>query len=397
MKLTSLRAAVVAGVFVGFSSAHAESSPYYIGVIQKLTHTDNVGSARPGSERSDNISVTGIRLGLDQPIGRQRLGANFTANHNRYNNTSTLTNTDYTLNGRWDFDTVERVSGVVSLSSSQSLPSESQIVQGKKNTQRVDQAVIQASLGNVTMWTFDAGLAYSRSSFAVNTYTNSTQFMVNAGAQVTPASGLTLRTGVRHSAVKYPNINNDVSRNDLDLSATINPGGASSYTSRLSYTKEQHSLSNRNSSSWTGALGWNWRPTGKFSTSLNLSRDTSNGNFDFGASQFNIDSFESRLNNRLSLSANWAATSKINLTATVSHLRRDLDNAWTVGSSTVATSESDNQTTLSLNAKYALMRNVDLGCNIGRTERTVTSATSTLTHPFTAVSFGCYGQAVLDY
>lgn len=384
-------------------AAHAENQPYYISAQQRFSHTDNVFWARDGSERSDTISTTGVRLGVDQPISRQRLAANLTVNHNRYSNVDFLTHTDYNLFARLGVDTVERVTGNITLNASDKYSSDgSSLASGVRNMQRVEQLSVQAAIGTVTMWTFDAGAAMVRSRYSATAYTvnNTNQTSFNVGAQVEPASGLTLRTGLRHGQVEYPHptVNNDVRRNDLDFSASLKPTGAvSEYTARVSLTRERHTLASRNLSSWTGALGWNWRPTGKFRTELTLSRDTNNGNYDVSSGLFNLDSAESRLSTRLGLSAYWSATAKIGVGAGYALTRRSLDNVLTIGGTGVTNSATDRQSALWLSVKYAVIRNVDLGCNVSWNERTVSPSTTTLTHPFSVTTYGCYGQALMDF
>lgn len=381
------------------STAQAETSPYYIGVSQRFTHNSNVFFNTDALAKSDTVSSTGVRLGLDQPISRQRLSASFSANANRYSSLNALNNTDYALDTRLDWETVERLSGNVALSSRESLPTEaSALSSGLRNLLRVDSASVQATLGSVTRWSFDAGAAVARARYSEASYArnNTSQTSINAGVRVIPASGLTLRTGLRHANVRYPNSGNDVSRNDLDFSAIVNPGGASVLSSRVSFTREQQSYADRTVSSWTGALGWNWKPTGKLSTNLTLSRDTNNGSYDFSTGAINVSSSNSAVTTRLGLTANWEVTSRIGVSGNIAHARRSLDNALTIGAGVTPSSASDSTNSLGLNVQYQVLRNVDVGCGLTWSERTVSSASGgTLTSPYSATTFGCFGQAML--
>ena len=369
------------------TSAHAETSPYYIGASQRFTHNSNVFYNTDASARSDTISSTGVRLGLDQPISRQRLSASLSANVNRYSKLDALNNTDYALETRLDWQTVDRLSGNVTLSSRESLPTDAAALStGVRNLLRVDSAGVQATLGGVTRWSFDAGAAVSRSQYSET----------NAGVRVTPASGLTLRTGLRHANVRYPNAGNDVSRNDLDFSAIVNPGGASEFNGRVSFTREQQSALDRSLNTWTGALGWNWKPTGKFSTGLSLSRDSNNGSYDFSSGAINVSSSNSAVTTRLGLTAYWQMTSRIGVSGNMAHTRRSLDNALTVGAGGLLSSANDSTNSLGLSVQYELLRNVDVGCGMTWGDRTVSSASgSVLTSPYSATTFSCFGQALL--
>jgi hypothetical protein len=389
---------------VGFAclaagSVRAETSPYYIGASQRFTHNSNVFLNTDAVAKSDTISSTGVRLGIDQPIGRQRLSASFSANANRYSSLNALNNTDYALDTRLDWETVDRLSGNVALSSRESLPTDAAALSsGLRNLLRVDSASVQATLGGVTRWSFDAGAAVSRASYSEAAYArnNTSQTSVNAGVRIIPASGLTLRTGLRHASVRYPNAGNDVSRNDLDFSAIVAPGGASVFNGRVSLTREQQSYADRTLNNWTGALGWNWKPTGKLSTSLTLSRDSSNGSYDFSTGAINVSSSNSAVTTRLGLTANWELTSKIGLSANIAHARRSLDNALTVGAGVMPSSANDSTNSLGLNLQYEMLRNVDLGCGVTWSERSVSSTSGgTLTSPYSATTFSCFGQALL--
>ncbi len=389
---------------VGFAclaagSARAETSPYYIGASQRFAHNSNVFLNTDALAKSDTISSTGVRLGIDQPISRQRLIASFSANANRYSSLSALNNTDYALDTRLDWETVDRLSGNVALSSRESLPTDAAALSsGLRNLLKVNSASVQANLGLVTMWSFDAGAAVSRASYSEAVYArnNTNQMSINAGARVTPASGLTLRAGLRHANVSYPNASNDVRRNDLDFSATVNPGGASVFNGRISLTREHQSLVDRNLSNWTGALGWNWKPTGKLSTNLSLSRDSSNGSYDFSTGTINVGSSNSTIATTLGLTTQWEVTSKIAMVGNLSHARRSLDNSLTIGTGVTPASASDSTNSLGLSVQYAVLRNVDLGCGVTWSERSVSSTGATaLTAPYSATTYSCFGQALL--
>lgn len=396
----SLRLLVLAGFSCLTSGATwAETSPYYIGASQRFTHNSNVFLSPDATAKSSMISSTGVQLGLDQPVSRQRLTASFNANANRYGSLSALNNTDYALNARLDWETVERLSGNVAVSSRESLPTDAAaLTAGQRNLLKVNGASLQANLGLVTMWSFDAGAAVSRASYSEAAYirNNTNQTSINGGVRVTPASGLTLRAGLRHANVTYPNAGNDVRRNDLDFSAIVNPGGASVFNSRVSLTRENQSALDRTTSSWTGALGWNWKPTGKVSTNLALSRDTSNGSYDFTSGTINIGSSNSTVATTLGLTAQWEVTSKIAVSGNLSHARRSLDNSLTVGTGVLPSSASDRTNTLGLSVQYAVLRNVDLGCGVAWSDRSVSSATATsLTSQYSVTTYNCFGQALL--
>ena len=82
--------------------AWAEGNPYYLGAALTVTQDSNVRRAREGSEQSDTITAAGVRLGVDQALGRGRLVLDGSANSNRYSRAADLNHVDYALLGRLD-------------------------------------------------------------------------------------------------------------------------------------------------------------------------------------------------------------------------------------------------------------------------------------------------------
>ena len=160
------------------------------------------------------------------------------------------------------------MSGVVVLRAAQSLPTDSNyLTTGQRNLLSTRSLNATGRVGLVTMWTFEAGAAASQTRYSATAYrgSNADQTSFNAGFRVRPASGLTLGASLRHGKVDYVDVGSEVGRNDLDLLAFVNPGGASSYDARLSLTREAYTYATgleRDRNAWTGSLGWNWRPTG---------------------------------------------------------------------------------------------------------------------------------------
>lgn len=385
---------LTAMLLLAAQAAQAETSPWYVGASQAFTHNSNVFYGVDDKALSDTISSTGVRLGLDQPISRQRLSASLSANHNRYSSLDYLNNTDYALDARLDLETVERVSGTVALRAAQSLPTDSNyLTTGQRNLLSTRSLNATGRVGLVTMWTFEAGAAASQTRYSAAAYrgSNADQTSFNAGFRVRPASGLTLGASLRHGKVDYVDVGSEVGRNDLDLLAFVNPGGASSYDARLSLTREAYSYANgleRDRNAWTGSLGWNWKPTGKFSTQLRLSRDTSNASFDYVSNLLRANTDQAQNTTSLRLGANWQATAKIGVDAGLTYARRSLEQGTISG--------SDRTTGLSLNVSYALMRNVDLGCGLSWANRSVSYATtSQLSTQYKVTTYSCSGQIYL--
>ncbi|MFN6998373.1 MAG: hypothetical protein ACK4PH_29655, partial [Aquincola tertiaricarbonis] len=120
MVLRPQRLLPLAAALCAAGAAHAQSTPYYVGVSQTFTHESNIYRSR-NNEVSDTISSTALFGGVDQMIGRQRVYGNATVSTNRFADNNDLNNTGYGLKAGVDWATIERISGNVELNANQSL------------------------------------------------------------------------------------------------------------------------------------------------------------------------------------------------------------------------------------------------------------------------------------
>lgn len=382
-------------------AAHAESNPYYLGASLGVTSDSNVRRARDGAEQSDTIASGGLRAGIDQPMGRSRLVVDLAANHNQYNRLKDYNHSDYSLLGRLDWETVERLSGTFAADARQSLYRDTSRADTSRNLLRSEGLSFQARLGVVTMWSFDAGLSANRSRYSSAAYrsANLDQQSVNAGVRFAPSADLSTRLTLRHTNARYPEYSatqaDKVKRDDIELGATLRASGASTLDARISRTSESHSVvTQRDLNSWTGAMSWNWQASGKTGIGLTLSRDSTVGAYGDLGLPVN-DTSDARLRNMLTLRTQWEASSKIRLNATVAYARRTLDDALATAVSGVTQVTTDTTTTVGLGLAYQPLRNLELGCGVNWENRTVSNELSTLTYPYSDTSFNCYGQVFL--
>lgn len=375
-----------------------EPSPWMIGIRQEFTGEDNLFRAPEGSEVRDRISSTGLTLGVNQPIGRQRLSADLQANANRYRNNEQLNNTDYRAAVRFDWETVERISGEVSAQTQRSLYRESigGTISTERNQLRQSGVAFQARVGIVTLWSFEGGVAASENKYsggAAVANRDVRQHSANASVRWRPSDRLSTRLGVRQSRGTYPNFGagaDEFTRNDIDLIGSLTPSGASSLDARLSATRERHTIQlDRDSDGWTGALGWNWRPTGKLTLGLDLSRDSSVGRTGFDSSLITADSSDARESQSATMGITWQATAKIRVTPSASFVRRKLDSGFSAGGGSLTA--TDRTTIVGIGVHYQPITALDLSCSIEREQRKSDSA-STLTSPYTANVASCSAQ-----
>jgi hypothetical protein len=384
----------------------AQQSPYQAGLVQSVSTDSNVDRVAKGGEtRRDTVSSTGLRLGVDQTFGRQHVVLGADANANQYARRKVLNNTDYSLTGKLDWSTVERLSGVLVAGARQSLyrlGTAASTQANERNVLRSGNLGLQARLGVVTDVSFDAGVSASQDRYSVASASsrNLTQKSSNVGVQLRPGSGLTLRVGLRHGDGRYADGSDVVKRDDVDLSSSVELSGASTINTRLSRTLERHQLASvADTRSWTGGLGWAWKPLGRLSFGLDLSRDGSVAASGFDALQTSAASTDTRMQNRLGLRAGWEIGAAWHLNSALAVARRTVDSRLVLGSSAAADvkDQYDRTVNYSMGLAYAPMRNLEFACNISREDRstdTIAGPTAA-TYAYVVSSLGCNAQIYL--
>jgi hypothetical protein len=378
-----------------------ENSPYYVGATGRVTRNSNVLSQSVA--QADTIQSAGLQAGLDQSFGRQRLQFNLSANHNRFSRISTLNHTDYALAGQLNWETIENFSGVFNVGANQSRYVDASSAQTGLNLLRSKNIGLQVTRGELTALTFDGGISASQNRYSAVAYqqNNLDQVAINGGVHFRPMGGVRLGTSLRHTSATYPNYStgkDTVSRNDFDLTASARVTGASELWSRLSLTRESHSaVRARDYSDWTGTLSWTWRPTGKLKFKLDMNRDSNVGATDYLATNLiSLSGNDSRISNKLGVTADWELTSMLSLNAGWSETWRTLDNAYALNQNGVATSTAKDRTTIySLGVRYVPVQSIELGCSVAVTDRSTSEAASSLTYPYKQNITGCYGSVQL--
>lgn len=407
-------AVVFALALVSSPSARAETSPYYIGASQEFSHNSNlfrVGDSQ--ASRSDTISSTGLLAGIDQPFGRQRLRVDGTLQTNRFSNNPDLNNIGYGLNAALDWATINRLSGTVSYFANQNLanygtPNTLQIT--SRNIQKTQQFLTQAVLGGVTILSFTGGYSHRTVDYSAPAY-DAQQFEQdsgNLGLRYRFSGALDVGGSLRMTRGRYPHFQragggfeaDTLDRRDFDLSSNWTPTGATSLSARVSFGRETHSVSSqRDFSGVTGSLSIDHNPGGKLRFAALLSRDTGVENsfltlFDINGAPTRVVADNSRLSTAAQLSANYEATAKIQLNATVRVSQRSLVDTLTLSNGGAATGNtgSDTVSSVAFGANYAPLRNLLLACNVGREDRRTSSA---LSSAYGVNSVGCLAKYTL--
>lgn len=384
----------------GAGASEAQPSPFIFGIRQGLTGDSNIFRAPEGSpmERRDRIWSSGVHLGLDNSLGRQHFLLDLLANVNRYNKNEYLNNTDYSLNARWDWETAGQLSGQLSAQQRQGLYRDT--IEGtislERNQVRSSSLGFQARWGLATVWSLEAGAAASENDYRGNDVEDRDvrQTSVNAGVRYRPGGALSSRIGVRRTEGEYPRLGttpDEFTRDDIDLSATLDATGASRLNTRLSSVRERHSSqADRDTRGWSGALGWRWRPTGKLESDLELSHDRSVGRADIDSSLIGAETSDAREADMASLAITWAATAKVSLIPRVSYVRRKLDNSFITGSAPTATG-TDTTGIGSIAINYVPFNALSLTCQVSHERRRV-GGDAVLSTPYRATVAGCNAE-----
>jgi hypothetical protein len=379
----------------------AQVSPWQAGVVQSFSRDSNVGRAAKGSDTvSDTVSGTGLRLGLDQTIGRQRLQGNLSLDANRYARTKQLNNESYELGSRLDWSSLERVAGVMTLGARQALYRADNAVNLNSRTMlRSTYGGIQNQLGIVTDLSFDGGLSFSRDRYSTTALSTRdlNQWSANLGLRLRPASGLQLRAGLRHGEGRYVNATDRLKRDDLDLSAAMELSGLSSVNTRLSRTVERHSLAGvADNRGWTGGVAWDWKPTGQLKFNLGLTRDGSVAAAGFDNLVTTGASTDTRVQNRLHARLDWDAAAAWKAYANLGVTSRTLDGSVVLGNQAAAARQSDRTVSTGLGLNYTPMRNLEFSCGLNREDRHADPSTGAqLTYAYAVTVLSCSGAIYL--
>lgn len=406
------------------SSPRAEVSPWYLGLSETITHESNVYRVPDSAQlqapyfKSDTLSGTALLGGLDQQWGRQHLGATISVSNNRYQHNSSRNNTSYSLGANLEWETVERVSGRLSVASDQSLArlidtSNSQVIT-LRNEVRNNQLDAVARIGAVTRLTLEAGAGYRDTNYSAAQYDryDNRQTYGSLGVRWQASPALQVGSALRMTHGNYPHFPatgaatgsgiydpDSFRRTDLDLNALWTPSGATNVSVRFSPTQTRYDRNTvRNLSGVTGLIRGDWQPRGRLKLSAYLSRDNGQSSdvFNLSVAGGNLPGVNDygRVTTALQLNATYDVSAKTSVTANLGQSRRNLVNTTFVSGTQLAQNTgSDNTNTLSFGARWAPFRSVQTGCDLSREQR---HAQNALSWSYRYTSWSCFGQMTLQ-
>jgi hypothetical protein len=386
------RPLVAAACALVAAGAGAQTSPFYFRASETLSYDSNVFRVpdksvltNQGIHARDGISSTELTVGIDQPYGRQRWLASAGVSANVFKNNDQLNNTGYDLLLGLDWQALSRWAGDVRITSTQQLANFENygarfIVDTSKNQEQVNALTARAQYGLVSLWSLQGSFAHRDVNFSDDLFADREyrQDQLGFGVAYRPSDLLTLGLAARYTDGQYPHATSSgpdkYKRDDVDLTATWKASGLSTLDARITATHENHDLlDNRDFRGVTGSLGWNYRPTGKTSVDLRLSRDTgTRGNgapaqLDPNATAAFLT--DARLSDRIDAAVRWEATSKITLRAQAGYSHDRYDEQFVSTGATIVNGDSGNTRNYLVGVAYQVTRAWSLGCEAGRRSR----------------------------
>jgi hypothetical protein len=390
---------------VAAGTAPAQSNPYYIGISQSFGYEDNLirlrdGQATPaGLFKSDTVSSTALVAGINQSFGRQRLSGSGSVRANRYRNNSAFDNEGYNLNLGLQWQTIESLSGSVSVGADRSLRADLRDINGAfingTNSQSTRDIDLRVRYGLFGPWALQGGLNWRQDEYSApqSAFRNYDQQGGNIGVRWRPGGSTELGLGISRTRVDYPellvgraNPNDRRVTDNVDLSAYWAPTGASTLSARVSRGRTDYDpFPDRNFTATTGALEWGWQATGLVRLDTRLSRDT-------GQDSDRATTAYSRTTDSLRLTMEYSISAKLLANLGVGLYRRDI-----VGSGVFVSGISgrDDGSSVSLGLRWAALRSLSLGCSAIHEQRNA-SDNPALNDAFRASALTCFGQFVLQ-
>jgi hypothetical protein len=396
-------------------AAWAQSSPYYIGVRQAFSHNSNLFKTSDSTKVGDKYSSTSLLGGVDQKLGRQRLFLDASVQTDRYEDVTLLNNVSYNANLGVNWETVGNLSGTVKYTANRGLadyggPDSPQIQD--KNIRDTRQFLADTRLGLTRRVALQAAYEHRSLDYSAAAYLNQqyTQDVGSIGLRYGLPELLVWGIGYRYTKTNTPNFlinpgaqnpEDDAKRDDIDLTVSWIPSSLSTINARISSSRERHSQSTAGDvSGVTGALGWNYRPTGRLQLDASVIRDTGkettfaslggtppaeNGTPTTPTPNSPATAVDNdRLTNAVRLGLGYELTGKIRMRAGGGYSKTSSD-------STTGTDSAN--TSYSLGINYDATRAISLACSYTREKQTSTFNGFDTDYKVNLTS--CYAQLVL--
>lgn len=404
-----LAATAVATALASNAWAQADdAAPFYVGTSLGVSRVSNV-YRESSATNDDTVTSIGLLGGIDTRLGRQHLTLDGSLQNNRYSANRDLDNRAHSIRGALNWQTIGNLSGVLSAKSERSLADfnigsgvDPSIIIRQKNIETNDEYQAIARLGVATRYTIEGGWTHRKRDFTVPEYSRFvySQDTGSLGLYATPAGNVRLGLVARHTKGSHPRYpiaflgtdpttgqrvyvftSNDYTRDDIDFTTRWSTGGSSTLNTRISRSRTKNSLDLlRDFNGTTGAVGWNWQPTGKLQFNVQYARDT-------GQESVVQVADLNRVYTSWQLGGSYALTGKLSLSAktSVNRTRRSSESGGALADA------RDDTKLYNIGLRWTISRSFSLNCQYDRISRD----SSVPQYVYTASSYGCTGQAIL--
>jgi exopolysaccharide biosynthesis operon protein EpsL len=371
---------VICGLFSGSAMANPEDvfQPY---VGLSYAHNDNVyGLSSADQARAlginslaDTYRTMSAGINIDKQISQQHLLASFSLNRSTYDRFTQLNNDGKNARVALDWQIGSRFTGNVGTSYAQALSPDRGFVTQQRNLRTQKQVFLDAAWRFHPSWQVRGKMTRDELAYALESQ-RANDRNVNAeeiGIDYLSAGNgsIGLQAGHSTGAYKFPElagqfnqfrIGNDYSQNEFKGKIDWIASGKTRLQFLGGWVERKHAAyTNRDFSGLNARLIANYALTSKVALTANVYREI--GSVDDTTASFT-------LNNGVSLASTWEVTSKVQLSANASTVKRKYDGSPSLPTSQLST-RSDSYRNMSVGANYVPTRKWTISLNAYRTEQ----------------------------
>jgi hypothetical protein len=417
--------ATAAALALAAGTAGAQSSPWFVSGQVSHSSDDNLlrladDQREPlGQSRSDTVNSLALIAGLDQAFGRQRLQSSLTLRDNKFDRNSRFDNQSYSGSLSLEWATAGRVSGELSASRARALSTfnaDGIGVLTQRNDETTESLNAIVSVGLVTEWSLELGAGQRRVRNSLDLASVRARDLDQDNAVVglawRPSAALETTLSLRETRGRYPTfrviegevIDDPFSQRGADLAVRWRPAGSSQFEARIGNSGTRFGRGgDRDFDGLSASLAWGWRASGKLGLNTRLSRERGQDNYPtairvpVGFFFIELPALQTdlRTSDTLRTQADWAATAKVAVTASLQFTRRDVDSRLATEFDPALGRQAqgvDDTTIAALGLRWQPNRWSLLGCDLRHEQR---RADGRVTTGLEANSVNCYAQATI--
>ena len=337
--------------------------------VFRLADSTNTQLALGHDQRSDTATTLGVGVDMRLPISRQEVLAHVSIERSKYSTYSQLDYTARDLSANWKWVAGNNLSGDLSVGDSESLSDFADLNSTQRNLRQVRQYAAAPWFRWQPNWIVRGRVQRLEigNSLASAADGNLRANMIEGGMQYQSDASNSVGVLVRRGHGRYPNrqvvgglsINNAYTQDELEGFVDWRMPERWRTQARVAQVRRRHDeFSNRNFSGMTGRLTQDWFVAGKSTVTFVARREI--GAYEDITSNYVVTT-------AARLSANWLATDKLSLNASVERRQRAFqgDPGLLAG----VTQREDRHWNAALSASFEVMRNLLLSLQVSHETR----------------------------